>query len=41
VLRGGSWDLDVNDVRSAYRNFGDPDHWYLGSGFRCVRSLRS
>jgi serine/threonine-protein kinase len=38
VLRGGSWYYYVNFVRSAARDLNIPDIWYVGSGFRCVRS---
>ena len=39
VLRGGSWNLNVNNVRSAYRNRNTPVTTYFNVGFRCVRSL--
>ncbi|MFM7173895.1 MAG: formylglycine-generating enzyme family protein, partial [Caldilinea sp.] len=39
VLRGGSWDLSVNLVRSAHRNRYSPVNWINRVGFRCVRSL--
>ncbi len=39
VLRGGSWYLNVNGVRSAYRDgYRYPDIWTVDYGFRCVRS---
>jgi formylglycine-generating enzyme len=39
VLRGGSWNADVHQVRSAARNSYDPEEplWYFG--FRLARSL--
>ena len=39
VLRGGSWDNNVDVVRSAYRDGSNPDGWIFNFGFRCVRSL--
>jgi len=41
VLRGGSWNNDVSDVRSPYRNRSGPDDAYFNIGFRCARSLRT
>ena len=38
VLRGGSWDVNDNGVRSAYRVGVTPDVIYYGVGFRCARS---
>jgi formylglycine-generating enzyme required for sulfatase activity len=38
VLRGGSWNDDVNVVRSAYRLYTYPFSSNLALGFRCVRS---
>jgi eukaryotic-like serine/threonine-protein kinase len=38
VLRGGSWNNDVNRVRSAYRSNDRPGVWDDYGGFRCVRS---
>ena len=38
VLRGGSWNGDVNYVRSAARFNDFPDLWDVYFGFRCVRS---
>ena len=39
VLRGGSWDGNLDDVRSAYRNWSDPTITFDSIGFRCSRSL--
>jgi formylglycine-generating enzyme required for sulfatase activity len=39
VLRGGSWNLYDNGVRSANRNNDTPDFIDLNVGFRCARSL--
>jgi formylglycine-generating enzyme required for sulfatase activity len=39
ILRGGSWNLDANNCRSAYRNVGTPDlrnNGYDYVGFRLV-----
>ncbi|MBU6351134.1 MAG: formylglycine-generating enzyme family protein [Chloroflexi bacterium] len=38
VLRGGSWFVIGNYVRSASRFYNVPDHWVNYYGFRCVRS---
>ncbi|MFM7174568.1 MAG: formylglycine-generating enzyme family protein, partial [Caldilinea sp.] len=38
VLRGGAWDYDDRDVRSALRGSSGPDNWGNDLGFRCVRS---
>ena len=38
VLRGGSWLISGNVVRSAYRFVISPNLWDLDYGFRCVRS---
>ena len=38
LLRGGSWNLSDDYVRSAYRNLSYPGDWYVYFGFRCVRS---
>ncbi len=38
VLRGGSWLLNDNFVRSAFRNWFDPTLSYYNIGFRCSRS---
>lgn len=39
VLRGGSWDLDVNGLRCAVRYYFNPDfrNFVNGVGFRCVQ----
>lgn len=39
VLRGGSWQSDGYNVRSASRSRYDPTFTYLYVGFRCSRSL--
>lgn len=36
VLRGGSWNVVVSFVRSAFRNGSDPDNGGDDVGFRCV-----
>ncbi|MFN5991099.1 MAG: caspase, EACC1-associated type [Dolichospermum sp.] len=38
VLRGGSWDYDPGDCRSAYRGFNDLDYGGNNIGFRVVCS---
>ena len=38
VLRGGSWFNDFRSVRSADRNWFDPEYQYLSYGFRCATS---
>jgi formylglycine-generating enzyme required for sulfatase activity len=38
VLRGGAWNLDVNDVRSANRDGYYPTYTDYSYGFRCSRS---
>ena len=38
VLRGGSWDYDAQDCRSAYRSYGAPSGNYYGIGFRLACS---
>jgi formylglycine-generating enzyme required for sulfatase activity len=41
VLRGGSWDLDPGNVRSANRRGYDPDHTGVILGFRlCFPRVR-
>jgi formylglycine-generating enzyme required for sulfatase activity len=37
VLRGGSWNNDPNDVRSAARLRGYPANRLYNVGFRCAR----
>ena len=39
VLRGGSWNLGPQDLRSANRNWGDPTSRSDLSGFRVARTL--
>ena len=41
VLRGGSWNFDPNDLRSAFRNNDVPDGQYNCVGFRVARTLTS
>ena len=36
VLRGGSWRIDADGVRSSFRLGGSPDHGYDNDGFRCA-----
>jgi hypothetical protein len=39
VIRGGSWDLDAQSLRSAYRSdYGDPGYRYGDLGFRLERT---
>jgi formylglycine-generating enzyme required for sulfatase activity len=38
VLRGGSWDFDASDSRSASRSFISPEYRYYLYGFRVARS---
>ena len=40
VLRGGSWDSYVRDVRISYRFAFRPEHRYQGVGFRLVRTAQ-
>lgn len=40
VLRGGGWDYDPENLRSAYRNFIWPGDQNDGIGFRLVRTLK-
>ena len=39
VMRGGSWDFDARDCRSAFRNGRGPDDRYGDLGFRLARSV--
>ena len=39
VLRGGSFNLNRDLARCAYRNYRSPDHWSVSLGFRVVVSL--
>ena len=39
VLRGGSWDNDPWDLRSAFRVWNDPGNRYFSYGFRVARTL--
>jgi formylglycine-generating enzyme len=41
VLRGGSWDSEARNVRSAYRRIGTPVFRYCISGFRLFRGQTS
>ncbi len=38
VLRGGSWNNEARNVRSAYRNHDDPANRNDNIGFRCARA---
>jgi formylglycine-generating enzyme required for sulfatase activity len=38
VLRGGSWDNNARNVRSAYRNRNDAGNANDNTGFRCARA---
>ncbi|WP_425332342.1 formylglycine-generating enzyme family protein [Rhodoblastus sphagnicola] len=38
VLRGGSWNNNARNVRSAYRNRNDPEDRNDNVGFRCARA---
>jgi len=37
VLRGGSWFINVDDIRAANRDYLDPDFYYNYTGFRCAQ----
>ena len=37
VIRGGSWNFNVADVRAANRSRGTPGDTGYGVGFRCAR----
>jgi formylglycine-generating enzyme required for sulfatase activity len=37
VIRGGSWNGDAQDVRSAFRAYDDPASRFADLGFRCAR----
>ena len=37
VLRGGSFGYTPGDLRSAFRDVGEPESTYVDVGFRCVR----
>jgi formylglycine-generating enzyme required for sulfatase activity len=39
VGRGGVWDSEPRNCRSAFRNGLNPDYRYVGTGFRVVISL--
>ncbi len=39
VFRGGSWDLEPRNLRSAYRSRGTTDVRYYSIGFRVARSF--
>ncbi len=39
-LRGGSWLKPASGMRSAYRDYGEPDSRMTGVGFRCARDDR-
>jgi len=39
VIRGGSWNSDLEGVRAATRNGASPDEGYITIGFRLARSL--
>ncbi|MDX1994379.1 MAG: SUMF1/EgtB/PvdO family nonheme iron enzyme [bacterium] len=38
VLRGGSWNNNEDNLRSANRNRNNPDNRNNNNGFRCSRS---
>ena len=37
VIRGGSWNNNAQNARSAYRNRNEPDNRNNNLGFRCAR----
>lgn len=39
-VRGGSWLKPASSMRSAYRDYGEPDSRMTGVGFRCARDDR-
>jgi formylglycine-generating enzyme required for sulfatase activity len=39
VQRGGSWNIQANKVRNAYRNYSSPADAVYYFGFRCARGL--
>ena len=39
VLRGGSWSVEPQDVRSTARTWASPNNLSLDLGFRCVMSV--
>lgn len=41
VIRGGSWLGDVRGIRSAYRDWTDPENRFNSLGFRCVSSAKA
>jgi formylglycine-generating enzyme required for sulfatase activity len=41
VLRGGSWDYNLLNLRSSIRNWNLPSYWLDDIGFRCSRSTAS
>ena len=38
MMRGGSWDYQAYDARSADRNWNEPSHTYMRLGFRLLLS---
>ena len=40
VLRGGAWNNNANNARSASRNNNTPDNANNNIGFRCARGIR-
>jgi formylglycine-generating enzyme required for sulfatase activity len=39
VIRGGSWNSSADQLRSTYRNYGDPGARYHDLGFRVIRPI--